>query len=124
MKERFALPIETLMALLLIVGGALIFLAEGVVRWLVEGVSTDLTLPVVIAAFETAVAAAVLARVWAVRIIGVGVLAMVVLVHLLIALGGGPWWARAISGMLAMVGCYAVVLLNTGPMRDYLGSPR
>lgn len=124
MKERFALPIETLVALLLIVGGALTFFAEGVVRWLVEGVSTDLTLPVVIAAFETAVAAGVLARMRAMRIIGVGVLAMVVLVHLLIALGGGPWWARAISGMLVVVGCYAAVLLNTGPVRHYLGNTR
>lgn len=44
-----------------------------------------------------------------------------VLVHLVIMLGGGPLWSRVISGVLAAVSVYALVILNTKPVRVHFG---
>jgi len=124
MRVRPGLPMDVRVVVLLIVVGGLAFLVEGVVRWRADGVAADLTLPVVFAAFQLSVAAGVLARLRVSRIIGVLVLAVGMLLHLLIVLGGGPWWARVVSGVLVPTGGYAAVLLNTGPVRDYLRSAR
>jgi hypothetical protein len=38
-----------------------------------------------------------------------------------IVLGGGPMWTRVVSAVVAIAQVYAVVLLNTKPIRIHFG---
>jgi hypothetical protein len=40
---------------------------------------------------------------------------------MVIVLGGGPIWTRVVSVILAVAQVYAVVLLNTKPIRIHFG---
>ncbi|MGH3435804.1 MAG: hypothetical protein ACRDRN_04985 [Sciscionella sp.] len=118
------LPAEIKVVTLLIAGVALAFLVEGLLRWAIQGGVSVITPTVVVAAFELAVVGGMLARLRPARLVGVVVLTLATLLHLVILLSNGPWWARVISGVLAVGGGYAVILLNTASVRDFLGSPR
>ena len=41
------------------------------------------------------------------------------LLHMVIALEPAPWWARIISGVIALVQVYVAVLFNTKPAIEF-----
>jgi hypothetical protein len=114
-------PFEIRVTTLLIGTSAALFLLVGALRWAREGGADILLLPVVVAAVELAVAAGLLLGLRASRYAGMVVVALAALLDLLIALGGGPWWSRMVTGALAAAHIYVFVLLNTAPARHYLG---
>jgi hypothetical protein len=117
-------PLEVRVAALLIGAASLLFLLAGAVRWVREGGVDILAAPVVLVALELPVAAGLLVGVRASRVAGMVVVALAALLDLLIALGGGLWWTRVVSGALAAAHGYVFVLLNTAPARRYLGGAR
>jgi hypothetical protein len=118
---RSGQPLEIRVAALLLGAASLLFLLVGVVRWAGEGGADILAVPMVAAALQLPVAAGLLVGVRASRIAGMVVVTLAALLDLLIALGGGPGWARVVSTALAAMHIYLFVLLNTAPVRRYLG---
>jgi hypothetical protein len=104
-------------------GAGLVFVVESVVRLATEsGVGASLLyVPIAQAVLDLLCAAVIVVGSRALR---PGVLAIAVLgtlVHMVIVLGGGPIWTRAVSAVLAVAQVYAVVLLNTKPIRIHFG---
>ena len=125
MIRRTRAPVEVLVAAVVAFGGALVFVARR--RWSGGRSSGDayvLKLPVVVGAVRAAGRRGLVFRLRSGARARDGAVLLVALLHLLIVLADGPWWARVASGVLSAVHIYGVVLLNTGPARDYLGGPR
>jgi hypothetical protein len=104
-------------------GAGLAFVVESVVRLATEsGLGASLLyVPIVQAVLDLACAAVIVAGSKALRP-GVLVIAVLgTLVHMVIVLGGGPIWTRVVSAVLAVAQVYAVVLLNTKPIRIHFG---
>ena len=103
------------------IGGAgLVFLAESLIRLSAEGASI-LYVPIAQAVLDVLCAAVIVAGS---RTLRPGVLVIAVLgtlIHMVIVLGGGPIWTRVVSAVLAIAQVYAVVLLNTKPIRIHFG---
>lgn len=117
-------PAEVNISALVAGVGALTFIVVALVRWRLEGGSDVLRLPISLGLAELVVGAGVLFRVRGSHLTAMIVFIVVGLLHLVIVLADGPVWARVVSGLLAVVHIYGVVLLNTGPARNYLGGPR
>jgi hypothetical protein len=117
-------PAEVLIAAAIAGAGGLVFVLVAVIRQVAEGGSGLVGTPVVIALVELLVGAGLLFRLKIAHIGAMIVFFLVGLLHLLIALADGPLWARVVSGVLSAVHVYGVVVLNTGPARNYLGGPR
>jgi hypothetical protein len=104
-------------------GAGLVFVVESVIRLATEaGVGTSLLYVPIAQAVLDLLAAAVI--VVGSRSLRPGVLVIAVLgtlVHMVIVLGGGPVWTRLVSAVLAIAQVYAVVLLNTKPIRIHFG---
>jgi hypothetical protein len=101
-------------------GAGLVFLAESLIRLSAEGASI-LYVPIAQAVLDLLCAAVIVAGS---RTLRPGVLVIAVLgtlVHMVIVLGGGPIWTRVVSAVLAIAQVYAVVLLNTRPIRIHFG---
>ncbi|MCP2257020.1 hypothetical protein LX15_000703 [Streptoalloteichus tenebrarius] len=111
-------PLELRVAGALLAAAGLVFLALGVGRWAAEGGADVVALPAVLAALGVGAGVAVLTGRRAARIVGMVVATVASVLHLLLALGGGAWWARLLSGVLAASQVYVFVLLNTRPARD------
>jgi hypothetical protein len=104
-----------------LIGGA------GVV-WLVESLfrlsgqpANILYVPIVALVLEGAAAWVVLVGH---RVLRPGALVVAVLgalLHMVILLGDGPLWTRIVSGVLAAGQIYALVVLNTKPVREHFG---
>jgi hypothetical protein len=104
-------------------GAGLVFVAESVIRLATEaGVGSSLLdVPIVQAVLDLLCAAVIVVGS---RTLRPGVLVVAVLgtlVHMVIVLGGGPMWTRVVSAVLAIAQVYAVVLLNTKPIRIHFG---
>ncbi|WP_132120030.1 hypothetical protein [Actinocrispum wychmicini] len=95
--------------------GALVFVAVALAR----GADT-LKLPVGAAILAAAVCVGLVVRLRFVRVIAIGAVFVLAVVHLLIAMSDGPWWVRLVSGVLTAGYVYCAVLLNTLPARQYL----
>jgi hypothetical protein len=104
-------------------GAGLVFVVESVIRLATEaGVGASLLYVPIAQAVLDLLAAAVI--VVGSRSLRPGVLVIAVLgtlVHMVIVLGGGPVWTRLVSAVLAIAQVYAVVLLNTKPIRIHFG---
>ncbi|TWP50316.1 hypothetical protein FKR81_21720 [Lentzea tibetensis] len=124
MIRRTDTPVEVLVSALVAGGGALLFVIVALVRWQVEGGADVLKAPIAIGLLELLVGAGLMLRIRIAHKVAMGVFVLVGLLHLLIVLADGPVWARVVSGVLSGVHVYGVVLLNTGPARNYLGGPR
>ena len=101
-------------------GAGLVFLAESLIRLSAEGASI-LYVPIAQAVLDVLCALVIVAGR---RTLRPGVLVIAVLgtlVHMVIVLGGGPVWTRVVSAVLAVAQVYAVVLLNTKPIRIHFG---
>jgi hypothetical protein len=108
-------PIEIRVAIGIIGAGAVIFLIVAMAR----GVDT-LRLPIGAFVVAIAVALGLAARLRFARTVTVVVVMVLALLHVLVALSNGPWWVRAISGLLTAAYVYVAVLVNTAPAREYL----
>lgn len=122
--QRGRTPFDVALCALLIGGCGFVFLAASVLRLLAEGDVGVLTLPVVVAVLEAGAAGSVFAGIRLARPAVFVLLMLVTVLHLLIAMGGGAMWTRVVSAVLAAGGVYALVLLNTRPIREYFGSSR
>jgi hypothetical protein len=101
-------------------GTGLVFLVERLFQVPGQG-STILTLPIGQLVLDGGCAAVVLAGN---RLLRPGVLAITMLgalLQMVILLGGGPPWSFVVSVALAAAQVYALVLLNTKPIRVHFG---
>lgn len=116
-----SVPLDVWLGAGLVAGGGLVFLAVGLVRWLTEGGIGVVALPAVVGGIELGAATATVAGVrWAHRIVLV-IVALVAVAHLLIALDGARVWTRVVSAGLAAVAVFALVVLNSRPVREHCG---
>lgn len=121
MNRLAAIPVEIrISAIVFAVAGPLSLVLHALLGSL-GGQSGPLSLPLLFAGFEVAVAAALLLRVPASGVLAMGIAAAAALVQLVDLLNGGPWWTMIAFGLLAAAHIYVLVLLNTGPARGYRG---
>jgi len=118
---RSSAPPEVLVPILVAVGGALVFMLVGLLRWQLDGDAGLVRFPIVIGVLELLVAGGLLAALRPSRLIAIVVFLLVALLHLLTVLNDGPIWVRVVFSVLSAAHVYAVVLLNTGPARGHLG---
>ena len=105
----------------LLVGGAgLVFLVESLFLLPRQGVGI-LYLPLAVFVLNSLTTWIVLTGNRVLRAPALVVVVLGVLVHMVILLGGGPLWSRIVSGVLAAVSVYALVVLNTKPIRIHFG---
>jgi hypothetical protein len=111
---------EVRVSAVLVVGGALLFLLQGVLLLRGEG-ATILYVPIVMLLINIGLAWIILAGHRALRPVVLVVVILEVLLQLIVLLGNGPVWARVMSGAAAAVLLYAQVVLNTKPARVHFG---
>jgi hypothetical protein len=112
-------PLELRLAAGLLTGSALVFVLVALGRMLDEGGGDWLQLPLLQLAVALGVSGGVLTGVRLARFVGIAVALAGALLHMVLALQPAPWWARLLSGLLAMAQIYAAVLLNTRPAVEY-----
>ncbi|HEX9339430.1 MAG TPA: hypothetical protein VF892_26240 [Pseudonocardiaceae bacterium] len=101
-------------------GTGLVFLVERLIQVSSQGAAI-LPLPIVQLVLDAGCAAVVLTGN---RVLRPGVLVIAVLgalLQMVILLGGGPLWSFLVALVLAMAQVYALVLLNTKPIRVHFG---
>lgn len=114
-------PVELRLATALLAGSALAFLLTALLLMSTEGGAGWLQLPLLQLALAIGVAGGVLTGIRLARYAGIAVALLGGLLHMVLALQSGPWWARIVSGLLAIVQVYAAVLLNTKPAVEFTG---
>jgi len=112
-------PLELRLASALLVGSALLFLLTALARMLDEGGGGLLQLPLLQLAAAVGVAGGVLTGIRLARYAGIVLALLGGLLHMVIALEPAPWWARIISGVIALVQVYVAVLFNTKPAIEF-----
>jgi hypothetical protein len=121
MTAREPMPREIALSLLVLGGGAVLFLALAALRLAGEGGGDLLRLPTVLMIMAVAVCAGLVFRLRFARVVSIVVTLLVAAIYLLLTLGDGPPWVRLISGVLAAAHVYVLVMVNTEPARRYLG---
>jgi hypothetical protein len=104
----------------LIAGSGAVFLIESLIRIGSDGAGI-IQLPLIVFLIEAAAAAAVLVGARWARFPVLIIVVLAAILHLQIALGSGLGWTRVISGLLFAVQMYALVVLNTKPVREHFG---
>jgi hypothetical protein len=117
-------PVELRMAAGLLAGSALIFLLTALARMADEGGGGWLQLPLLQLAVALGVGGGALTGVRLARYLGIAIGLLGALLHMVLALQSGPWWARVVSGVLALVLVYAAVLFNTKPAVEFTAGGR
>jgi hypothetical protein len=112
-------PVELRLAAGLLTGSALAFVLMAVGRMLAEGGGGWLQLPLLQLAVAIGVSGGMLTGIRLARIVGIAVALAGALLQMVLALQPAPWWARLVSGLLAIAQIYAAVLLNTRPAIEY-----
>jgi hypothetical protein len=112
--------VEIRVSAALVVGGALVFLLQGLFLLHGEG-ATILYVPIVMLLINIGFAWIILAGNRSLRPVVLIVLVLEVLLQLVVLLGNGPVWARVMAGAAAAVLLYAQVVLNTKPVRVHFG---
>jgi hypothetical protein len=108
-------PLEVRLSAGIVALGALVFVGVAL-AWDTQA----LRLPIGAGILAVAVCVGLVVGLRFVRIVTMVVVLLYALVHLLIAMGGGPWWVRLVSGLLCASYIYVAVLMNTQPARQYL----
>jgi hypothetical protein len=116
---RVAVEIKVAVGLLLGLGLAYLVLGVIIVTTSEASLRT-LLLPVASVVLGGLVAGGLLLRMPSSRFFGFAVSALFALVHAFLLLASAVLWFKLFSGLLAAGYIYAVVLLNSGPMRRYL----
>jgi hypothetical protein len=111
--------VDVLVCALLIGGCGLVFLIADAIRLLPTTGVSGLAAPIVVALLELGAAAAVIAGLRPARPVIIIVLILATLLHLLFVMDGGVGWAQVVSAILAAAHVYALVLLNTKPVREH-----
>lgn len=117
-------PLEVRLAAALLTGSALLFLLTALLRMLDEGGSGWLQLPLLQLVVAIGVAGGVLTGFRLARFAGIVVALIGSVLHMVLALQPAPWWARVVSGLVALVLVYVAVLLNTKPALEFTGGGR
>jgi hypothetical protein len=117
-------PIELRVAAGLLSGSALVFLLVALGRMLAEGGGGWVQPPLVQLAVALGVSGGVLTGSRLARFAGIAVALAGALLQMVLALQSAPWWARLVSGLLAMAQIYAAVLLNTRPAVEFTAGGR
>lgn len=94
-----------------LVGAAVLFIGFAIPRVAIAGLIGAFTLPLVLLAADTLIAAAVLTRWYPLRPVAQGLAVFGMLVHALVMLRNGPMWTRGCSGVLLLVHSWALVHL-------------
>jgi hypothetical protein len=94
-----------------VLGGAVLFVAFALPRVGTAGLLGALTLPAVALAADLVLAAALLTGWYPIRPVAQGLAVFGLLLHLMVALRGGPVWGRGLSALLAVAHVWALVLL-------------
>ena len=112
---------EVKVAAALLAGLGLAYLVLGIVIVTTSEASPrTLLLPVASVILGGLVAGGLALRMPSSRILGFGVAALCGLIHAFLLLASTVIWFKIFSGLLAAGYVYAIVLLNSGPMRRYL----
>lgn len=111
---------EVRISALLVGGAGLVFLLESLFLLPVQGTGI-LYLPLAVFALNAVTTWIILTGNRVLRAPALVVVVLGVLVHMVILLGGGPLWSRILSGVLAAASVYALVILNTKPVRIHFG---
>ena len=114
-------PFDVWLCALLVGGAGVIFLVESLVRLFSEGGAGILAVPIVLLVLEAGAAVAILGGVRWARPVVLIVVIICALLHMVIALGQGALWTRVVSAILAIAQVYALVALNTKPVREHFG---
>ncbi|AOS62765.1 hypothetical protein [Actinoalloteichus hymeniacidonis] len=114
-------PVEVRVAAGTLAGGAALFLLVGLVRWLTEGGFDVVGLPLVVFLAAGSSAAGLFTGRIGLRIFAMVIASLTALLYLQFVLSDGFWWVRVLGGLAAAGAVYAVVLLNTGPARQFFG---
>lgn len=112
-------PVELRLAAGLLTGSALVFVLVALGRMLEEGGGGWLELPLLQLAVALGVSGGVLTGIRLARVVGIAVALAGALLYLVLALQPAPWWARLVSGLLAITQIYAAVLLSTRPAVEF-----
>jgi hypothetical protein len=113
-------PVDVWLCALLIGGSGVVFLVDSVIR-LAATHNGSVVGSVVVAVIEAAAAAAVVFGYRPVRPVVLLVVVLIALLQVEFVLGGGMVWTRVVSGFLAAAHVYALVVLNTKPLRAHFG---
>ena len=114
-------PFDVWLCALLVGGAGVIFLVESLIRLFAEGGAGILSVPIVLLVLEGGAAVAILAGTRWARPVVLIIAIIGALVHMVIALGQGLLWTRVVSAILAIAQVYALVALNTKPVREHFG---
>jgi hypothetical protein len=119
-------PLEIRLACALLVAGALAFLLVGALRLpSAQGSTEGLLLPPLLQlVVAIGIAGGVLRGIRSARLVAVGFVLLVGLLHATIALQGIEVWVRIASGLIAASQVYVAVLLNTKPALEFAGGGR
>jgi len=117
-------PIELRLAAGLLTGSAVVFVLVALGRMLAEGGGGWLEVPLLQLAVALGVSGGVLIGNRLARILGIAVALAGALLHMVLALQPAPWWARLVSGLLAIAQIYAAVLLSTRPAVEFTAGGR
>ena len=113
--------VEVKVAAALLVGLGLAYLVLGIVIVTTSEASPrTLLLPAASVILGGLVSGGLALRMPSSRFLGFGVAALFALLHAFLLLGGTVIGFKVFSGLLAAGYVYAIVLLNSGPMRRYL----
>ena len=119
-----AAPVELRVAAGLLTGSGLVFVLVALWRMLAEGGGGWLEWPLVQLAVAVGVSGGLLTGSRLARLVGIAVALAGALLQMVLALHSAPWWARVVSGLLAIAQVYAAVLLNTRPAIEFTAGGR
>lgn len=121
MKRRWNVAVEVKVTAALFPGVALLYVLLGVIMVTTSGASPrSLLLPVLSLLLGGLVTGGLALRMPSSRFFGFGVGALLALLHVIVLLAAALWWVKIFSGLAAAGYVYAVVLLNSMPVRRYL----
>ncbi|HEX3788639.1 MAG TPA: hypothetical protein VHW44_12320 [Pseudonocardiaceae bacterium] len=112
-------PFDVWLCVLLMAGAGIVFMVESLIRLSTVGGAGLLQFPATMLLFELAAAAGALAGARWARPVVLIIVILAALLHIVIVLGDGPGWTRIVSGVLAASQIYALVVLNTKPVREH-----
>lgn len=121
MKLSWRVAVEVKVTIALFTGVALLYVVLGVIMVTTSAASArSLLLPVASLVLGGLVAGGLALRMPSSRFFGFGVAVLLALLHAIVLLAGQLWWIKIFSGLAAAGYVYAIVLLNSMPMRRYL----
>lgn len=120
------LPVEIRVAVGLLIGGGLLFVAADLLWLALEGSASQLlVVPLLQLAIGAGVAGGLIRGSRIARYVGLLFVLTFAMFHMLFALQAGPIWIKVVTGVIAASLVYVAVLLNTKPALVHTGvTPR